>query len=91
MAGALEAKKRINQMRVRQRQAGLQRVEVLVPRIHADAVKAYAAELREGSHSAQLKEIRKMLAGAYRSHPWVPGGHGQMVRNRLFDANAEAR
>jgi hypothetical protein len=41
------------------------RVEVLVPRDQVDAVKAYAAQLREGSQSERLDEVRKLLAKAY--------------------------
>ncbi len=68
MSGALMIKDRVNQMRVRQRQAGLMRVEVLVPSDHADAVRAHAAQLREGSQSVRLKEIRKLLVAAYRKY-----------------------
>ncbi len=68
MARALMVKERVVQMRERQQQVGLQRVEVLVPRDHADAVRAYAAQLREGSQSARLKEIRKLLVRAYRKY-----------------------
>ncbi len=68
MSGALMIKDRVNQMRVRQRQAGLMRVEVLVPSDHADAVRAHAAQLREGSQSKRIKEIRKLLARAYRKY-----------------------
>ncbi len=68
MSRALMVKDRVNQMRERHRQVGLRRVEVLVPNDHADAVRAYAAQLREGSQSARLKEIRKLLARAYRKY-----------------------
>lgn len=59
---------RVSRSRERQRRAGLVRVEVSVPKEHVDAVKAHAAQLREGSRSKRLKEIRKLLAKAYRQY-----------------------
>lgn len=58
--------KRVQKSRERSRQAGLKRVEVLVPQGQVDMVKAYAAKLREGSQSESLAEIRKLVAKAYR-------------------------
>ena len=60
--------KRVSQLRDRYRQAGLKRVEVLVPIEQADAVKAYAAQLREGSESERMGKVRKLLAKAYQKH-----------------------
>ena len=57
---------RVHRSRRRMRQAGLKRVEVLVPEGQVDLVKAYAAKLREGSRSEALAEIRKLVAKAYR-------------------------
>lgn len=57
---------RVYQSRERRRQAGLKRVEVFVPVDKVDMVKAYAAQLREGSQSEAMQEIRKLVAKAYR-------------------------
>ncbi len=59
---------RVNQLRDRRRQAGLVRVEVSVPKSHVDVVKAYAAQLREGSQSERLEEVRKLIAKAYKKY-----------------------
>lgn len=59
-------KERVQQSRERRRRAGLKRVEVLVPIDKADMLKAYAAQLREGSQSEALQEVRKLVAKAYR-------------------------
>jgi hypothetical protein len=56
---------RVSKSRQRRRLAGLKRVEVLVPADHADAVRAYAAQLREGSQSESLVRLRKLIASAY--------------------------
>lgn len=57
---------RVHRSRERRRQAGLKRVEVFVPVDKVDMVKAYAAQLREGSESEALREVRKLVAKAYR-------------------------
>lgn len=57
---------RVQQSRERRRQAGLKRVEVFVPVDKVDMLKAYAAQLREGSQSEAVQEIRKLVARAYR-------------------------
>lgn len=57
---------RVHRSRQRKREAGLRRVEVLVPEDQVDMVKAYAAKLREGSQSEAIVEIRKLVAKAYR-------------------------
>lgn len=57
---------RVQQSRERRRRAGLKRVEVFVPVDKVDMVKAYAAQLREGSQSEALREVRKLVARAYR-------------------------
>ena len=57
---------RVYQSRQRRRRAGLKRVEVFVPVEQADQLKAYAAQLREGSQSEAVKEARKLIARAYR-------------------------
>jgi hypothetical protein len=56
---------RVSKSRQRHKIAGLRRVEVLVPANHADAVRAYAAQLREGSQSESLVQLRKLIASAY--------------------------
>jgi hypothetical protein len=45
--------------------AGLRRVEVVVPAEQVHAVRAYAAQLREGSHSEALAKVRKLIETAY--------------------------
>lgn len=57
---------RVRQLRERRRRAGLKRVEVLVPEDKADLVKAYAAQLREGSQSEVVEQARKLVKEAYR-------------------------
>lgn len=61
-------KERVHQLRIRRLQAGLKRVEVLVPANQVDMLKAYAAQLREGSHSEVMSEVRKLIAKAYRKY-----------------------
>ncbi len=56
---------RVSKLRNRRRDAGLIRVEVVVPIDKADALKAYAAQLREGSGSERMEELRKLIAKAY--------------------------
>lgn len=60
------AKDRVYQSRERRRQAGLRRVEVFVPNDQVDNLKAYAAQLREGSGSEAVKEARMLIAKAYK-------------------------
>lgn len=57
---------RVRQSRERRRRAGLKRIEVFVPSDKADLVKAYAAQLREGSRSQVVSQVRKLVAKAYR-------------------------
>lgn len=57
---------RVSRSRHRRARAGLKRVEVSVPEDKADLVRAYAAQLREGSRSEALAEIRSLVAKAYR-------------------------
>jgi len=57
---------RVRRSRERRRQAGLKRVEVFVPEDKAGLVKAYAAQLREGSRSQVVRQARKLIAKAYR-------------------------
>ena len=59
-------KERVYQSRERRRQAGLKRVEVLVPLDKIDLVKAYVAQLREGSQSEARDKVRQLLVKAYR-------------------------
>lgn len=68
MQQALSVKERVRQSRERRRHAGLKRIEVLVPEDKADLLKAYAAQLREGSQSERLDQVRKLVAKAYRSY-----------------------
>lgn len=58
--------RRVRNSRERHRQAGLKRVEVLVPSEKADLVRAYAAQLREGSQSEVVKQVRKLVMKAYK-------------------------
>ncbi len=58
--------KRVSQMRARRRKAGMKRVEVFVPEDQADLIKAYAAQLREGSNSEVVEKVRKLISKAYR-------------------------
>ncbi len=51
MAISSSVRNRVSKLRQRRRQAGLKRVEVVVQEDHVDALKAYAAQLREGSQS----------------------------------------
>ncbi|HER25872.1 MAG TPA: hypothetical protein ENI69_02050 [Rhodospirillales bacterium] len=57
---------RVYQSRERRRQAGLKRIEVFVPVDQVDMVKAYAAQLRQGSNSEVVGQARKLIAKAYR-------------------------
>lgn len=59
-------RERVSRSRRRRREAGLKRVEVYVPAEKADFVKAYAAQLREGSRSESVEQARKLIAQAYR-------------------------
>lgn len=68
MAKAQPPRERVKEMRKRRRQAGLVRVEVSVPVSHVNAVKAYAAQLREGSRSERLEEVRRLIAKAYNKY-----------------------
>lgn len=56
---------RVQQSRERRRQAGLKRVEFFVPQDKVDLVKAYVADLREGSESESLLRVRQLIAKAY--------------------------
>lgn len=64
---ASSVNERVRQSRARHRQAGLKRIEVVVPKDKADLLKAYAAQLREGSQSEVLGQVRKLVAKAYRN------------------------
>ena len=57
---------RVQRSRERSRRAGFKRVEVLVPAHQVDLVRAYAAQLREGSQSEAMEQVRKLVAKAYR-------------------------
>lgn len=43
-------------------------MEVFVPADRVDSLKAYAAQLREGSESEAVKEARKLIERAYRTY-----------------------
>lgn len=60
------ASERVIQSRQRQRQAGFKRVEVLVPAHQVDQLKAYVAQLRHGSESEAIANLRKLVASAYK-------------------------
>jgi hypothetical protein len=61
------AKERVRKSRDRRRLAGLKRVEVFVPYDKVDAIKAYVAQLREGSDSEARMQVRNLLSKAYRN------------------------
>jgi hypothetical protein len=82
MESSLPVRERVNRLRERRRQAGLMRVEVLVPQNQADAVKAYAAQLREGSQSERIEHVRKLIAKAYRKF------HASCLDNVAVDAES---
>ncbi|MDE0150150.1 MAG: hypothetical protein OYG32_13945 [Rhodospirillaceae bacterium] len=65
-AASESANERVYRSRERRRQAGLKRVEVYVPADRVDTLKAYAAQLREGSQPEAVREARKLIATAYR-------------------------
>ena len=67
-AANVSANERVYRFRERRRQAGLKRVEVFVPADRVDQLKAYAAQLREGSESEAVKEARKLIEKAYRTY-----------------------
>jgi hypothetical protein len=69
MSGAhVSAKERVHQFRSRRQVAGFKRVEVFVPSDKVDLLKAYVAELRDGSDSAVKEKLRRLLEKAYRNH-----------------------
>ena len=61
-------KERVRRSRDRRRRAGLKRIEIMVPSAKVDLVKAYAAQLREGSRSEVVEQARKLIRKAYRKH-----------------------
>ena len=58
---------RVNQFRERRRRAGLKRVEFFVPIDKIELVKAYVAQLREGSDSESMEKVRRLIGKAYRN------------------------
>ncbi len=69
MSSAMESiSERVQQSRERRRRAGLKRVEVFVPNEKVNQLKAYAADLREGSQSEVVNEARKLIARAYKKY-----------------------
>ena len=62
------ANERVHESRERRRRAGPKRVKVFVPANRADTLKAYAAQLREGSQSEAAREARMLIARAYRKY-----------------------
>lgn len=63
----LSVRERVSKSREQRRLAGLKRVEVVVPSDKVDLVRAYAAELREGSDSEARQRVRQLLVKAYRN------------------------
>lgn len=61
----MPAHERVRLSRQRRRQAGLKRIEVFVPDDKVDLLKAYVAELREGSQSELRERLRSLVAKAY--------------------------
>ena len=82
MRQASSAKERVRQSRERCRQAGLRRIEVIVPVDKIDFVKVYAAQLREGSESEVRQQVGKLLIKAYRKF------HASCLDNIHVDPNA---
>ena len=68
MPKASSVSERISRHRERQRRAGFMRVEVLIPKDKVDAVRAYAAQLREGSQSERINQARKLVEKAYQRY-----------------------
>ena len=66
MLEAHSVNERVQQSRNRRRAAGLKRIEVYVPENKADLLKAYAAQLREGSQSEVVDNARKLIDKAYK-------------------------
>lgn len=62
---ALKSNDYVASFRKKAADVGLKRVEVLVPIDKVDALKAYAADLREGDASEKLKQVRKLIRSAY--------------------------
>ena len=60
------SKERVRASRARRRDSGLKRVEVYAPADKIDLVKAYAAQLRDGSGEETLAAARKLIARAYK-------------------------
>ncbi len=80
----LSVRERVHLSRERRRQAGLQRVEVLVPADKIDLLRAYAAQLREGTQSEKLLVLRQLVAKAYQNF------HASCLDNITIDpANAD--
>jgi len=65
---ALPVSKRVQQSRDRRRDAGFKRVELFVPADKVELVRAYVAQLREGSESEALGRLRGLIAKAYRKY-----------------------
>lgn len=65
MSSSSAISQRVARSRERKRLAGFRRVEVLVPDDKVDLLKAYAAELREGSDSELRDKVRQLVARAY--------------------------
>jgi hypothetical protein len=64
---ALLPKDRVRKSRDRRRLAGLKRLEVFVPNDKVDLVKAYVAQLRDGSNEEARDRIRILLSKAYQN------------------------
>lgn len=82
MLQASSVSERVQKLREHRRQAGLKRIEVFVPKDKADFVKAYAAQLREGSQSEVMGQVRKLVAKAYRKF------HASCLDNILVDPDS---
>lgn len=66
MPSSSAAYERVKKYRQRAKDAGLVRVDVLVPKEKVDALKIYASQLNEDSNSERLKEVRKYIRKAYK-------------------------
>ena len=58
---------RVAKHRNRRSLAGLKRVELSIPSDKVDLVKAYVAQLREGSDSERREKVRRLVEKAYRN------------------------
>lgn len=68
MAASNASSERVKKYRQRAKEAGLVRVDVLVPKGKVDALKIYAAQLSDDSNAERLKEVRQHIRKAYKKY-----------------------